>query len=201
MPEESDTYGDQFIIRINTLAMHPFVATVAPAYNKKLDYAKIKAARVCAMAFYGGELYDAFHREKTYVNPNLEALTTDCNNAAMPYLVYVNVRARSTLEADKECNALYYIIAHYPPKLGVWMCIKNNNPVSLNDEIVEVYCKYFEKWGIKTKCGFYVTPAELEKITWVRFQSKLSLWLIQDGISIFDVDDELLDPRLFEVPY
>lgn len=184
---------------INTSVTRPFVATVSPQYNYSLDYDKIKAARISAMAFYGGELFDVSHMKRTYENPYLSKLVKDCNSANMPFMLYVTSRARNITEADDECRALYYVISQFPPQLGLWINIETNNSVSVNDDIVEVYYKYAEKWGISSRLGLYLDYNRLSCITWTQFQDRFYLWLIAPT-DVNTVDDELLKPELFEVP-
>lgn len=186
-------------ITINTEAMRPFVATVLGEANPNIDYKKIKEARISMMMFFAGQLYDALHRERTYVNPSLAKQIANCNNAGMPYALYVNVRATNHIEADKECKTLYYVISQYPPKLGLWLRLQTTNTKAINDDILELYYRYMEKWGLSNKCGLYLTPQELNKITWDSFKDRYYLWMI-DSMDVDDVDDELLDPSMFEVP-
>ena len=186
-------------ITIETKNMMPFVATVFAGQNPKLDYKKINAARISAMMFYGGQLYDQNHIEQTYTNPYLKDLTHQCNNAGVPYALYVNVRARTLIEADKECRALYYMVSRYSPKLGLWLSIQTGASKNTNDKILEIYYKYIEKWGLKARCGLYVTQKQLNTITWTTFQDRFYLWMI-DPKDVSEVDDELLQPEMFEVP-
>ena len=109
------------------------------------------------------------------------------------------LRARNHIEADKECKALYYIVSQFPPKLGLWLRLQTHNTVSVNDDILELYYQYMEKWGLRSKCGLYVTSEELNKITWDSFKDRYYLWMI-DPMDVNEVDDELLKPEMFEVP-
>lgn len=193
--EESSNDGSE----INTAVMRPFVATLSPQFNNTLDYTKIRQARISAMAFYGGALFDVSHMQRTYENPHLAKLTTDCNNANMPFMLYVITRARSVKEADDECQALYYVISQFPPELGLWIKIETNNSTSTNDDIIELYYKYAEKWGIKSKIGLYLDYDRLSCITWTQFQDRFYLWLVAPK-DVSTIDDELLQPELFEVP-
>jgi hypothetical protein len=180
--------------------MSPFIATVLQGQNPKLDYNKIQEARISAMMFYGGELYDESHKQKsTYVNPYLNEQVSQCDNAGMPYALYVNVRSRNVIEADLECRTLYYIISRYPPSLGIWLSLQINNTVDINNYIMEIYYKYAEKWGLKDRIGLYVNETELAKITWDKFKDKFYLWMIKPMI-VTTIDDELLQPEMFEVP-
>jgi len=184
---------------IHTDVMRPFVATLSPQFNNTLDYDRIKQARISAMAFYGGELFDVSHMQKTYENPYLARLVNDCNNAGMPFMLYVTTRARNIKEADEECKALYYVISQFPPQLGLWIKIETNNNVEINNQIIELYYKYAEKWGIKSKVGLYLDYSRLNCVTWTQFQDRFYLWLI-DPTDVSTIDDELLNPELFEVP-
>lgn len=186
-------------LEIETKNMMPFVATVLAGQNPTLDYKKIRDARISAMMFYGGQLYDQSHIEQTYTNPYLQKLTQQCNNAGLPYALYVNVRARTMIEADKECRALYYMISRYSPKLGLWLSLQTGASKDTNNKILEVYYNYIEKWGLKARCGLYVTSKQLDTITWTTFQDRFYLWMIEPK-DVSEVDDELLQPEMFEVP-
>lgn len=187
-------------LTVQTKNMTPFVATIPEGANSTLNYDKIIDARVCAMMFYGGELYDQSHIKKTYVNPYLAKQVAQCNNSGLPYALYVNVRAKNEIEADAECRALYYVVSEYPPSLGLWLSLRMPGAVELNNSIVEVYYKYIEQWGLKGKCGFYVTKSQLAAITWSKFQDRFYLWMIDDSLDITTLGDKLLQPEMFEVP-
>ena len=193
-----DTTGDIQPVTIATENMKPFVATVLGQYNPKLNYDKIKEARISAMMLYGGELFDVSHTKHTYINPALLNQVAQCNAAGLPYALYVNVRARNEIEADAECKALYYVISQCPPKLGLWLSLQMNNSRELNDKIIEIYYKFIYRWGLTDKCGLYVTPKQLETITWENFQDAFYLWYISPE-DVNNVDDELLNPDLFDI--
>lgn len=184
---------------IQTTNMKPFVATIPAGSNPSLDYSKISEARICAMMFYGGALYTAGHVKKKYINPYLPQQVKRCDNAGVPYALYVDVYSKSLIEADLECRALYYIVSEYPPSLGVWLSLKFDNTKEVNDAIIELYYKYLEKWGLKDRCGFYVTEAQLNKITWNSFKDRFYLWEIK-SMEVSKIDDELFQPSMFEVP-
>lgn len=185
---------------IKTESMQPFVATILAGNNPKIDYTKIRSARISAMMFFGGELFDASHKKKSvYRNPYLSNQVQQCDNAGMPYALYVNVRARTEIEADEECRTLYYVVADCSPKMGLWLSIQTNNSVEMNDKILEVYYKYIDKWGLKARCGLYLSTEQLSKITWNSFKDRFYLWQISP-MDVNKVDDELLEPEMFEVP-
>jgi len=185
-------------ITINTESMNPFIATLPPTTSKKLDYDKIKDARISGMSFFAGELFDNSHIQKTYMNPHLPELIQPCNDSGLPYALYVNVRAKNEIEADAECRSLYYILAKFPPVLGIWLSLKTYNSNDMNDSILEIYYKFINKWGLGQRCGFYIEKDILDKFTWTKFQDRFYLWLI-DPMDVTKVDDELLQPEMFEV--
>lgn len=187
-------------INLEVMNMKPFIATIPNGANPKLDYGALRDARVSGMMFFGGEYYDLIHIKKSsYANPYLTNQIQQCNSAGMPYAIYVNVRATTLIEADAECKTLYYLISRYSPQLGLWLSLELGSNVSVNDSIIEVYYKYIESWGISARCGFYVTEKQLSKITWGKFQDRFYLWLIK-SMEVGKIDDELLDPEIFEVP-
>lgn len=187
-------------IKINTEVMKPFVATLSEQFNKTVDYEKLREARVSAIMFYGGQLYNSIHiKQKVYTNPYLADLVQHCKDNGMPYALYVNVRARTEIEADEECRVLYYMVSKYLPPLGLWLSLDLGGNLELNNKILEIYYRYFEKWGLSARCGLYVTPEQLSKIKWASFQDRFYLWLISE-MDVTKVDDELLDPSMFEVP-
>ena len=185
--------------RVNASATFPYLVAFSPNTSLVSDYSRLKSARISAVMFFGGELYTAGHyKQSTYMNPYLPNLVEQCNKSGMPFGLYVNVRARDVIEAENECKSLYYILAHYPPILGIWLSLKTTNMKSVNDDILEVYYKYIDKWGLGQRCGLYLDKYELSNITWTSFQDRFYLWLIS-AMSVSEIDDELLDPVMFEV--
>ena len=186
-------------LNIDPTALKPFVATVLAGQNPTIDYDKIRKARVSAMMFFGGQYFTSNHTPQTYMNGYLANQIQRCNDAGMPYALYVNVRARTVIEADAECRALYYVISRYPPKLGLWLALQTNATIkSVNDSILEVYYKYLYRWGLGAKCGLYITRAQINTITWDSFKDRFYLWCIDD-MNVSEIDDELLTPEMFEV--
>lgn len=187
-------------IKINTEVMRPFVATFSETYNKSVNYQKLKDAKVSAVMFYGGQLYTAIRiKQKVYTNPYLANLVQDCKDNGMPYSLYVHVRARNEIEADEECRTLYYMVSRFLPPLGLWLSLDLGGDKDMNNKILEVYYRYLDKWGLTGRCGLYVTPEQLARITWTTFQDRFYLWEIA-SLDVTTVDDELLQPEMFEVP-
>lgn len=188
-------------LEVDPTKLTPFIATVLAGYNPTIDYQKIVDARISGMMFYGGQLYDAGHqKQQYYIDNNLANQIKQCNTAGMPYALYVNVRAQNVIEADEECRALYYLISRYPPKLGLWLSLQTKATIkSVNDAILEIYYRYIFKWGLSSKCGLYVTPQQLSTLNWDSFKDRFYLWMI-DSMDAGSVDDDLLQPEMFEVP-
>lgn len=187
-------------LEVNVKSTTPYIATVLAGHNPTIDYKKLRAARVSGMMFFGGQLFTASHQSQTYVNGYLNGLVQACNDAGMPYALYVNVRARNVIEADAECRALYYVVSRYSPKLGLWLSLQTGATVkSTNDAILEVYYKYIYRWGLGARCGLYLTPTQLNTISWDYFKDRFYLWCIDD-MNISEIDDDLLNPNMFEVP-
>ena len=200
MPDSSSSYtqGDGKS-RVNADATFPYVAALSPNASKIIDYSSLKSARVSAIMFFGGEYYDSNHIKcSTYMNSHLPDLIQQCSGYGMPFGIYVNVRSRNAIEADAECRALYYVLAHYPPILGIWLALKTTNLKSINDEILEVYYKYIDKWGLGQRCGLYLDRYQLNDISWSSFEDRYFLWCISP-MNVSEIDDELLDPVMFEV--
>jgi len=196
--DEQQEAGELQPVEISTENMKPFVATVLGQYDPKLDYDRIRNARISAMMFYAGELFDVSHVKHTYLNPKLAYQVEQCNSAGLPYALYVNVRARNEIEADAECKALYYVISQFSPKLGLWLSLNLNNSVDMNNKIVSIYYKFIYSWGLVDRCGLYVTRSQLQQITWENFENVFYLWCIEPE-DVNNIDDELLDPSLFDI--
>lgn len=177
----------------------PYIATLGPAV-KSADFAFLKKNDVVAAMLYGGALYDASHKTKTvYQNPNLPDLSKSCEEAGLPFAMYVHVRAHSEIEADAECRALYYVISEFPPKFGIWLYIDTKCNQDMNTKIINIYYKYFQKWGMNDRCGIYIEISRLSEIAWSTFQNKFYLWGIDKSLDFKKVENKLLEPEMFEV--
>lgn len=189
---------------IGTITLHPEVATpyVAIVDEKYVDfdYEKVKEAKISGMMFYAGTLYDVVHKQRKYTNPYLGKVVKACDAANMPYGLHCKVRARSTIEADAECRALYYVLDRYPPKLGLWLTIETGMSKAINDDIIKVYYKNLVEWGFQNDCGFYLTPTQLNSISWDKWSDKFYLMEVDHNIDLATVEDQLLTPEMFEVP-
>lgn len=185
---------------IQTDKLTPYIATILAGHNPKVNYKKLKKAQVSGMMFYAGSLFDPDHSKKSaYVNGCLDSQVKQCREGGLPFALYVKVRARNVIEADAECRALYYVVSHYPPALGLWLALDTGATIkSVNDDILEVYYRYLYKWGLGAKCGLYVTQKQLDTITWDSFKDRFYLWMIS-SMEVSEIEDKLLQPEMFEV--
>lgn len=187
----------QSLIKVN--AIDPYIATIGPK-DVSVDYKKLKENKVSAMMFNAGSLFDAGHKQKIYKNPYLDSQVKKCEEANLPYALYADVRAKNEIDADAECRALYYILATFSPKLGIWLHIMDDHGLATNDKIIDVYYKYIEKWGLKARCGIYIEKSKLSTISWSKYQDKFYLWAIDKMTDFKKVENKLLQPSMFEVP-
>ena len=186
----------------------PYLATVAPSVNK-IDYGSLLDAKVSGMMFCAGWWYNDYsaghvHR-KEYINPHLEQQIVECQAVGLPYALYAIVRAKNEIEADAECKRLYYVIAKYPPKLGLWLQLDMHNqraPVNMNELVLDRYYRYITDWGLSSKCGLYMDKSRMYQIDWNKYQYKFYLWLedhITDQHTLDTINDEVLKSSFFEV--
>lgn len=182
---------------VDATKITPYIATISPDI-KDIDCRKLESAGVVGVMLYGGSYYTIMHtvRER-YRSDNIKTQAGCAHEAEMPYALYVDVRARSVAEAKLECNQLWYVLSKYPPELGVWLRLQTASSKGVNNQILEEYYKYFTKWGMKDKCGLYVTRDDLSKITWDNFYDRYLLWLIDPVKSMAGVDETLLTPEFF----
>lgn len=187
-------------IVLNADTMTPYIAIFGSEYQK-VNYDKLRKSKVAGVMFWAGGVYsDTRIKRTSFINPNLGKMVSDCTKANMPYALYWDARSRTHIEADAECKSLYYIVAKYPPKLGLWIHLDSTMSKLINDDILNLYYRKITEWGLKDKCGLYITPTQLNRITWSRFEDKYYLWLIDHNIDIKTIDNQILQPELFEVP-
>ena len=182
----------------------PYIATVAPDMVK-VDYVELVNNKVSGMMFYAGWLYNNHHKghvpRDTYINPYLEEQISECNEAELPYALCAIVRSKSRIEADAECRRLYYIVAKFPPKLGLWLFLDMHNFKTINEEILDCYYKYITEWGLGARCGLYVDKSRLTQIDWNKYQNKFHLWLVDhvDQTTLDNINSRVLYSSFFEV--
>lgn len=186
----------------------PYIATVSPN-AKKVDYPALIDAKVSGMMFCAGWWYDNYTvghvPRKEYVNPHLDQQILDCQSAGLPYALYAIVRAKNEIEADAECKRLYYVLAKYPPKLGIWLQLDMHNPrapVNTNELVLDRYYRYITDWGLSARCGLYMDKSRMYQIDWNKYQNKFYLWLedrIRDQHTLDTINDKVLKSSFFEV--
>ena len=178
---------------------NPYMAIIGP-HSESVDYSKLKSSKVSAMMFNAGSMYSASHKKNThYKNPYLSKQIKKCMKVNLPYALYAIIRAHDITEADAECRALYYILAEYTPKLGIWLYLDTNQNVETNNAIIDVYYRYIRSWGFTDRCGIYTKISDLSKFSWDEFQEDFYLLGIDTSISLSKVEGQLLDPSMFEV--
>lgn len=183
---------------INTDAITPYIVTSSPNV-KSIDFSKLKSIDVVGAMLYGGGLYDASHIKKSsYRNSNIDSLIKSADSAGLGYGLYVDVRARSTDEAKEECKQLYFLIASYPPKLGVWLKLNLVTPKSINDKILNIYQHELDRAGWSGQYGLYVNRSQLNNVSWNIHQDKFLLCL-DDHLDRIDIVQELLTPDFFKL--
>lgn len=183
---------------INVKNIDPYAVTIGPAQTN-VDFAKLKQHKVAIVMLNAGSLFDASHKKKTYINPNLDSQVLGCMSANLPFALYADVRSHNEIEADAECNALYYVLARHSPPLGIWLRLDTQQSVATNNKIINIYYKYIEKWGLVDRCGFYMDISKLANFTWGDYQEKFYLWGIDTNIDFKKVEGKLLQPNMFEV--
>lgn len=185
---------------IDATKITPYIATLSSDLTT-IDFIKLKASGVVGVMLYGGSYYDEIHRVRQYYrSDNLKLQVASADKADMPYALYVDVRARSVQEAKLECDQLWYLVSKYPPELGIWLRLQTARSKGVNNQILEEYYKHFNKWGMKDKCGLYLTRYDLSKITWDNFYDRYLLWLVEPVDTMTGVDDTLLTPEFFMLP-
>ena len=182
---------------IKTEAITPYIATISGS-DTSVNYKALKNMGVVGVMLYGGGLYNNIHLEKlSYKNPSLDKQVSQVEKDDLPYGLYVDVRARNMDEAKKECKALYYVTATYPPKLGIWLHLDLVKGRLTNDRILGYYYKQLYDWGLGNRAGLYVTKSELESITWSKYKEYFNLWLVSH-IDRIEAIDSLLTPEFFK---
>ena len=200
MSSETEALKAQSSIALG--AIKPYMAIINPSASPKdFDCEGLKNMGVIGLLMYAGHLYDEAHNVvKPYKNTYLKAQMEKVIANRSLWGLLATTRARSLQEAKQEIYWLYFVIAKYPPKLGIWLepDLKVNSDTAR--EIIELYYKYFVRWGLIDKCGLYCTTEQASLIDWENFADRMSLWLNEplDDLSFLD---EILTPSLFKFDY
>ena len=181
--------------QINYDYLDPYIITIG-RNTGKLDYKGLKEYGVVGELIEAGKLYDDVHQEVYFRNPKLEQQCEEASNEDLPFGLYMDARARSVQEAEKELYQLSFCIREYPPALGMWFHLQLIMSVETNNKIIDRYYKEMVRLGLKDHIGFYVTRDELKQITWEDYYEDWYLWLV-DYVQNIDELDQLMTPQFF----
>lgn len=185
---------------ISVGATDPYVA-IPGASAVGVNYNNLKTLGCIGALFWAGSYYDTNHVAKQkYINPNLKQQVSEITNQThQPFGLYADVRAKNVREAKLECYELFFVIAKYSPNLGLWLHIDSKASQGAMIEIIEYYYKKIVEWGLKARCGFYITTDTANKINWPHWTDKFALWLIDPPSGLSDVTQSILTPSLFKL--
>lgn len=198
MSSESEALKAQSSIAVG--AIKPFMAIIDPS-AKPTDFNcyALRNMGCVGVLVYAGNLYDQYHNEvKPFKNPYLKAQMEPIIASRTHWGLLTTTRARNLVEAKQEIYWLYFVVAKYGPKLGVWIQPEFDRiSNAMAQSIIELYYKYFLRWGLKDKGGLYCTRAQAHKINWEVFADRMSLWL-NEPIGGMGSLEQLLTPSLFK---
>lgn len=184
---------------VDASKISPYIAT----FNPKLTIIpakELKSHEIVGAMVYGGSYFDVQHSvRRFYRSDNLKIQVNQLDDAKIPYAMYVSVRASNVEEAKKECNALWYVVSKYPPKLGLWLRIETRKPKGITNQILEQYYTYITKWGMKDNCGLYVKSSDFDYFSWEQFYERFFLWYVDPVNSMQDIYNKLLTPEFFQL--
>ncbi len=164
-----------------------------------VNYTALKEEGVSACVIEAGYLFDAIHvKQSRYKNPKLDEQVKKAIDNNIAFGLYVDVRARNVAEAKEELHELAIVLRKHSPQIGLWLRLLFNNPKSTNNKIVDTYYDQLYKMGLKNQVGFYVTRAQLDRITWDDYYMDWYLWIV-DHVDSLDNIDEVLTPQFFVV--
>ena len=183
---------------INMDSIMPYVAF--PDKDQiNINYSSIRDTGVVGIMLDAGMRLDSKHEKVTYRNPNLYTQVKEVEEAKLPYGFVYTTHAASIDDVKEETYWLYFIIAKYPPKLGIWLRPDLKVSTSVAQAIVEKYYSTFVDWGLKSKCGVYATKAQSVLIGWPKQCTYMPLWLAGQMTDSVCPDDELLTPSFFKL--
>ena len=177
--------------------LDPYIITINRSTGT-LDYSGLKEYGVVGVLIEAGKLYDDVHQEVYFRNPKLEEQCEAASTQDLPFGLYMDCRARSVQEAERELYQLAFCIREYPPALGMWFHLQLIMSTETNNKIVDRYYKEMVRLGLKDRIGFYVTEDELKQITWEDYYEDWYLWL-NHHVSDIDHIDQLLTPQFFVI--
>lgn len=180
-------------------ATNPFMVCPDPGVTG-INYTALKEIGVVGTLIWGGGLFDSKRdRRKSYANPSINSQVEEARKHDMPWAFYADVRSRTDDEARLECRELYYVISKHSPKLGLWLHLDFTGISALSaKQIVSIYYDKIVEWGLKGRCGFYVTKSQADLINWPEWTDRFSLWWIAPLSSVESLDS-ILTPSLFQL--
>lgn len=196
---ESEALKAQSSIAVG--AIKPFMAIIEPEAETNFDCIALRNMGCVGLMMFAGQLYDKDHHyTKPYKSKTLKAQMEKVIKARSHWALRTVTRARSLQEAKEEIYWFFFVVAKYPPKLGVWLETDLTVDGELASEIVELYYKYFVRWGLIDKSGLYCTAQQARLIQWSNFADRMTLWL-NEPLGGVECLDELLTPSLFKFEY
>lgn len=186
----------------STLAVggtNPFMVCPDPGVLD-IDYSKFREIGVIGTLLWGGGLFDSRRvQRKSYANPSINSQVANAKQYEMPWAFYADVRSRTSDEARLECRELYYVISKHSPKLGLWLHLDFSGISAFSaKQIVQIYYDKIVDWGLKGRCGFYVTKSQADLINWPEWTDRFALWWIAPIESTAALDS-ILTPSLFQL--
>lgn len=199
MSSETEALKAQSTIAAGNI--RPYMAVIEPtAKADDFDPYALRNAGCVGALMYAGSLFNQHHDVvKPFKNKYLKEQMEKIIAARMHWGLLMTSRAWTLQDAKQEIYWFYFVVAKYGPKLGVWVQPEFDNKVTPEtaEQIIELYYRYFVRWGLIDKCGVYCTRAQAEKINWPNFADRMSLWL-NEPIGNTQVIEELLTPSLFK---
>lgn len=188
-------------ITIDVKSFTPYIATFtreSPDMDK-VDLKAMKKAGVFGCMVEAGKLFTSNHTKySNFRSPKAYDQVKAILDSGMKHAYYMKARARNASEVRDEMNELYYMVAKYPPALGMWLRLDLTSSVKTNNKLIEEYQVRLIDMGLKNKIGFYVTSKELKQITWDNFVDDWLLWVIKH-VSDLNSIDGLMDPAFFDM--
>jgi hypothetical protein len=126
-----------------------------------------------------GSMYDEYRQIRSQPeNPYYDRLAKQFQAAKFPYGIYVETRATSIIEANKEITAISIAARRNTPTLGIWLRLRfaSRQSASTNNNIISLYQTEFTNWGFQDDMGLVATTSEIQSADWATFQSSWLLW-------------------------
>ena len=197
--QTSSSYGTTDGVTINVSALKPYVITLSE--NTKLPQkVDMTTTGVVGGVVEAGYLYNRDHSlHNSYVNSQISKQIAWLHQYNLPFGLLAVSRAHTTQEAINELKKLALVVRQYSPYLGLW--VQFDSPtvsITKQDEIVVLYQDALVKLGLKKRIGMYLTPKQLQHLTWSKHQASWYLW-INDHVSNLSEIPNLLTPEFFDM--